>query len=55
MPKKSCALGPPQAMMKRTILFSVPQAKNFFATVLCKQKDLVHDGHGGTLALGNSP
>ena len=35
MPEKSCALGPPQAMMKRT--FSAPQARNFFAAVLCKK------------------
>ena len=35
MPEKSCALGPPQAMMKRT--FSAPQARKFFAAVLCKK------------------
>ena len=35
MPEKSCALGPPQAMMKRT--FSAPQARKVFATVLCKK------------------
>ena len=35
MPKKSRALGPPQAMMKRT--FSAPQARKFFAAVLCKK------------------
>ena len=35
MPEKSCALGPPQAMMKRT--FSAPQARTFFAAVLCKK------------------
>ena len=35
MPEKSCALGPPQAMMKRT--FSAPQARKSFAAVLCKK------------------
>ena len=35
MPEKSCALGPPQAMMKRT--FSAPQARKFFDAVLCKK------------------
>ena len=52
MPEKSCALGPPQAMMKRT--FSAPQArKNFCRCAL--QKGFVHEGHGDTLALTKSP
>ena len=36
MPEKSCALGPPQAMMKRT--FSAPQARKFLP--LCSAKRL---------------